>query len=237
MTLEEELKIKLQYHSKLNPKIWINENKLRTEVKTKLLQFAKAFQSFANIPQAAIEDIILTGGNANYNYTKYSDLDVHIMVDKAKVTGFGLRLDDAMQDKKMLWTLTHNIKVLGYPIEPYAQDVHSKFPTGQGVYSLKSDKWIQKPVFQKNLDFKNDPRLKNKVESYMKMIDDMIKHKMGKTAFDALKTKLKNMRNSAIAAGGEFSFENLVFKELRNQGYLDKMNAYSTNIQDKSLSL
>jgi hypothetical protein len=55
--------------------------------------------------------------------------------------------------------------------------------------------------------------------------------------FENLKNKLKNMRGAAIQKGGEFSMENLAFKELRNRGYLDKMSKYEKSLQDKSLSL
>jgi len=235
--MQEDVQIKLQYHDRLNPKIWQLNNKLRPEIRQKLLQFGKTWQTFAGIPNSAVTDVILTGGNANYNYTPFSDLDVHLLVDKSKLTMFGAKLDDQMQAKKQLWTLTHDVKVLGYPLEPYAQDNTSKFPKGQGVYSLKRDAWIQEPVFETGIDFKNDPRLKQKVQHYMDLIDDIIKHHMSQAAVDALKTKLRNMRSAAIAKGGEFSFENLVFKELRNQGYLDKLNAYEKSRQDKKLSL
>ena len=45
------------------------------------------------------------------------------------------------------------------------------------------------------------------------------------------------MRSAAIQKGGEYSIENLAFKELRNLGYLDKFSDYIINVQDKSLSL
>jgi len=45
------------------------------------------------------------------------------------------------------------------------------------------------------------------------------------------------MRAASIAAGGEFSFENLVFKELRNRGYLDKMSRYEQKLKNEALSL
>ena len=136
----------------------------------------------------------------------------------------------------MLWTLTHNIKVLGYPLEPYAQDSSTQIPEGQGVYSIKNDKWLQKPVHG-NYDFKNDKILKQKVQFYIHAIDNMIKNKMSVSQFKNLKTKISDMRAASIQKGGEFALENLVFKELRNRGYLDKMNKYSKTMQDKSLSL
>ena len=52
-----------------------------------------------------------------------------------------------------------------------------------------------------------------------------------------LKDKVRNMRGAAIKRGGEFSIENLAFKELRNKGLLDKFTNYIISIEDKKLSL
>ena len=235
--MQEDFQVKLQYHTKLNPKVWQSNNKIRPELRIKLMKFGRTWQDFAGIPKSAVTDIILTGGNANYNYTPASDLDVHIMVDMTKLGKlFGPKLDELMQAKKQLWTLTHNVNILGYPLEPYAQDNKSKFPKGQGVYSLMHDGWIQEPVWQPNMDFRNDPIIKQKVQHYMDLIDDIIFHKMGHSSVEALKTRLRTMRSAAIASGGEFAPENLVFKELRNQGYLDRLNEYDKKRQDKKLS-
>ena len=236
--MQEDFQVKLQYHTKLNPKVWQSNNKIRPDLRMKLIQFGKTWMTFAGIPRDAVTDIILTGGNANYNYTLASDLDVHLMVDMKKLGRvFGPRLDDFMQAKKQLWTITHNVKIASYPLEPYAQDNQSKFPKGQGVYSLLHDGWIQEPAWQANMNFRSDPLLKQKVQYYMDLIDDIIKHKMGHSAVEALKTKIRTMRSASIADNGEFGFENLVFKELRNQGYLDKLNDYDKRRQDKKLSL
>ena len=45
------------------------------------------------------------------------------------------------------------------------------------------------------------------------------------------------MRKAALAGGDEFSFDNLVFKALRNDGVLDRMNKYIRSLKDKELSL
>jgi hypothetical protein len=45
------------------------------------------------------------------------------------------------------------------------------------------------------------------------------------------------MRAAAIQRGGEFSFENLVFKELRNRGLITRLSNYLKTQQDKQLSL
>ena len=45
------------------------------------------------------------------------------------------------------------------------------------------------------------------------------------------------MRSDSIAKQGEFALGNLVFKDLRNSGYIDKLNIYKKERMDKNLSL
>jgi hypothetical protein len=230
-----ELKLQLQYHSELNPKLW-DDFQLKPQVRDKLLQFAEVWREFAKIPKNAVKEVILLGGNANYNYTDMSDLDVHLVVDKSLIAKDNPLLDDYLQDKKQMWTMAHKITILGYGLEPYAQDQSVQYPKNQGVYSLTNDEWICKPVFIGDEMIK-DPYLKKKVKFYMHMIDDMIKNHVDLDSVKHFKEKLRDMRGAAIKRGGEFSFENLVFKELRNQGYLDKLSAYQRTNQDQELSL
>jgi hypothetical protein len=230
-----ELKLQLQYHSELNPKLW-DDFQLKSQVRDKLLQFAEVWREFAKIPKNAVKEVILLGGNANYNYTDMSDLDVHLVVDKSLIAKDNPLLDDYLQDKKQMWTMAHKITILGYGLEPYAQDESVQYPKNQGVYSLTNDEWICKPVFIGDEMIK-DPYLKKKVKFYMHMIDDMIKNHVDLDSVKYFKEKLRDMRGAAIKRGGEFSFENLVFKELRNQGYLDKLSAYQRTNQDQELSL
>ena len=64
----------------LNPKIWDNENTLNKEVREKLLATASEFIDFLGVP-ILVEDIIFTGSLSNYNWSKYSDIDLHIVAD------------------------------------------------------------------------------------------------------------------------------------------------------------
>jgi UTP:GlnB (protein PII) uridylyltransferase len=82
--LEEAASLTLQYHDELNPKFWENDQ-LKEEVREKLLEIADAWIEFAQIPTEAVVDVLFVGGNANYNYTNYSDIDVHILIDKDKM--------------------------------------------------------------------------------------------------------------------------------------------------------
>ena len=54
---------------------------------------------------------------------------------------------------------------------------------------------------------------------------------------EKFKEKLRLMRKAAVQTGGEFSIENLVFKELRNRDLLDKLTDYINSVEDEKLSL
>ena len=232
--LISELKLTLRSHDKLNPNLWKNE-KLDPEVWRALNRIGKEWQSFANIPDSAIRDVIICGGNANYNYTDQSDIDVHLVVDKEGVKCDGL-VDDYLQSKKQLWALTHDITVKGQPVELYAQDFRDPFRKGQGIYSLKSNRWLQKPTKQK-ID-RRDPEVVRKTKQYMDSIDHLLDYNSDDVAsLRKLKNRLKQMRSTAIEKGGEVAPENLVFKELRNRGYTEKLSDYMKNLEDQSLSL
>lgn len=231
---EEKLKATLQYHDDLNPKIWDGET-LKPAVRNDLIKIATKWKEFAKLPPKSTTDLILTGGNANFNYTAYSDLDVHWIMHRSDLGGNPDLIEDYIIDKKNLWAKEHCIKVYGYDVELYAQDVKTKFPAGQAVYSIMHNKWLSKPrKVAVNFD---DPHLLMKVKHYMSRIDHMIMHNENDAAFERLKDKFKNMRKSAISKGGEFGFENLVFKELRNRGYLDKVNDFLHQRTDKRFSL
>lgn len=230
-----EQKITFKYHDTLNQKIW-SGNKLKPEVKMKLVRIGQAWSEFANIPQTAILDMILVGGNANYNYTEFSDIDLHLVVDKDKLPDCPDLIDDYLRDKKQLWSLTHNIKIYGHDVELYAEEEGAERPSNQGVYSVKFNKWLSEPKYE-------DPKvdkilLKKKTKDIMDKIDIFINGKSNDISeMRRLKEKLRGMRSASLRKGGEFSIENLVFKELRNNGYLSKFSDYITSKKVKELSL
>ena len=230
-----DLKLTLRYNQQLNPKFWVGEA-IEPEVREGLLRIAEEWAEFANIPNNAIIDVILVGGNANYNYTKYSDLDLHLVVSKEDIADCPDLIDDYLRDKKQLWGLTHDIKIYGHDVELYAQDRRDPIPSGQGVFSLTNSFWIRRPTYEQ-VDL-SDQNIIRKVRHYMEKIDFLIDNKADdRDAFEKLKEKLREMRASAIQRGGEFAVENLVFKELRNRGYLDKLSDHLRNLKVTSLSI
>ena len=199
------------------------------------MQFAEAFVAFVDMDERAIVDVLLLGGNAGYNYTQYSDLDVHIVVDPKFIPDCNPDLlDRYYMDKKTLWELTHNVTILGSKAEPYIERPGVTRKKSQGVWSIMKKSWIQKPTpVEGDVDEKE---IEKKVNNFINQINSLIKA----SDADGLKNlvkKLRDSRGTSLQKYGEYGFENMVFKELRNQGYIDKIRTVVVNLKSKSLSL
>ena len=219
----------LQYHDQLNPVLWDEDFSLKKPIETKLLDTTMKWLSLAQIPMKDVQDIVMTGGNANYNYTDQSDIDIHVLVDRAML-GHELHVSDIngyLQHMKSLYK--NKDFVSRYPIELYAMDAREPFPRGEGVYSILHHHWIQAPSWSASIaEITSRPTFQVKLNSFRDQIDHLIAINAPTSQFEALRDKLRIMRNVALShqGGGEFSIENLIFKELRNEGYLDKMDVY-----------
>ena len=231
--LNEQL-MTLEYHDELNPDFWEGYN-LKPEVREKLIQIGNEWAEWANIPIHAIKDYIFVGGNANFNYTAQSDVDLHLLVDTNEIADCPDFIEDYFEDKKDLWSAKHDIKIYGHPVEIYAQDVDHEFPVGQGVFSLSKNEWLSKPVNQ-DLDLNKIPEA-SKASELKTEIDKMMTHGVDDKTMKSFKETLKDMRSNSIENEGEFGQGNLIFKELRNLGYLEKINQYIRSKQDQRLSL
>lgn len=231
----KNFKLTLKYNKQLNPKIWQDENLIR-KVRIQLLKIAYEWSDYANIPSDIIDDIIIVGGNTNYNYTKYSDIDLHIKFDFDKMPECDSLIKDYFKEKKINWSLTHDIKIYDIPVEIYAQDSKEKFSIDSGIFSVKNDKWINKPQ-KENLKFTDNKLLIKKVKNYQELIEYLISNSADVKELENIKQKLKNLRTSSVQKNGEYSLDNLVYKEIRNKGYLKKIDDYIRSKQDEKLSL
>ena len=95
----------LQPQTELNSTIW-EDSSLKDKVRDQLYRIALEFYLSLNI-EAPMKDIIFTGSLANYNYTKHSDIDLHIMIDYADVDDNLDLVKDLMTAKKSSVSYTH----------------------------------------------------------------------------------------------------------------------------------
>ena len=223
------------YQPDLNEMFWYDK-KLKSVVRLQLLRIANAFVDFAEISPEAVVDVILVGGNAGYNYTSNSDLDLHIVVDTDKIPDCDENIiADYFKDKKHLWTLTHNITIYGTPVEPYIGTPGTPRKKYQGVYSVMRNQWIQEPSTPKGeID---SEAVEKKTKDYIHRIENVLQTTNDENVIRELVKKLGRYRESGLQKGGEYGIENLVYKRLRAGGYIDKLRQYVVHLKDKNLSL
>jgi len=212
---------------RLNPKLWENDQ-LKPDIKKQLIKIAEVFEEFIGI-EIEVVDYTITGSNANYTWTEYSDLDLHIIV-KGMPDEKERELYNA---KKALWSEEHNITVKGLPVECYVQGEEEPHHS-TGVYSIIADQWLEKPKKVKpKID---DAAVKAKKNSLHHDIETALLSK-DITKLRAVKQKITQMRKAGLEKAGEWSTENLVFKILRNLGMIDKLTQEIRDLEDEELSL
>lgn len=210
----------------LNPKIW-DDFKIDDEVREDLLKIAQDFYDSTGL-EADVEDIVLTGSLANYNWSeKYSDYDLHILIDFTQVNDVVELVKKYVDSAKSIWNKEHDIKIKGYEVEVYIQDI-SEPHKSTGVFSLLKNKWNIKP---EQFDFEPDEdMIAEKGKSVMMMVDEL-EEQVDEDKYESFNEKLqkvwekvKNYRKSGLESeGGELSMGNLVFKFLRRNGYIGKI--------------
>lgn len=235
VTKPQDVKLKYQYHDHLNPILWQDDETLRPEVHKKIVEAANAFYKSLKLPDLEVEDITFTGSNANYNWTQDSDIDVHLLVDfkKAKEQ-YGEIVEELFEAKKSVFNNLHTIKIGPHEMEFYVQCADEPH-ISTGVYSVENEAWIEQPKYEPpKVD---DSAVKAKTADWMNKIDDAVDNCNKADVVEKLMERLKKMRQSGLDEGGEFSVENLVFKQLRHNGYLEKLATCKTKAFDRNLSV
>ena len=212
--------IEYQNKSELNPKIFEGDS-IKKKLREVLLKVADQFYKELGI-KAPIEDVILTGSSANYNWTPTSDIDLHIIVDFKKFKDPEMARDYFTADKD-LFSDKYDLKYGSNPVEVYVEDKNDERPHIMGIYSVKSNTWVKKPAKEK-IEI-SDKEIKAKADPIAVSIDKVDPTKSGSVAkLDKIKDKLKQLRQTGLDKDGEYSIENLAFKHLRNTGYLEKLS-------------
>jgi hypothetical protein len=218
---------------------------LKEDIREKLLKITDKFLDFINV-DFFIFDIHLTGSLSNYNWSKYSDLDLHIMFDMKELVSnedykiYEDIIKNFFESKKKNWSLTTDIKIKNYEVELYVQDINDKL-LSSGIYSVLNNEWIVEPVKMKTPYEIDEKKILEKSKEFTKQIDNLFKNTTNNDQklkqIETIKNKLKKFRQSGLERGGEFSYENLTFKLLRRNGYIEKLMTVKSKILDKELSI
>lgn len=228
----------------LDPKVWDNFE-IDDEVRRQLLQIGEDFFDDVDI-EADVQDIILCGSLCGYNWSNYSDYDIHVIVKHSDIDENKELVEKFCDYAKKTWNSQHDIIIKGYEVEIMLQDLddlREGIDSGKigGAYSLLKDKWLKKP--EKVNFIPDEETIKEKAKVIMMTIDE-IEDEAGEDKYEAFKekidkvwAKIKNSRKSGLdSEGGEYSTGNLVFKLLRRNGYVSRVMDLKRKVYDKQFN-
>ena len=219
-----------QLHETLNPKLW-KDNKLIPEVRQKLLEISENFEQYVEIPMHIV-DVVLVGSNASYNYTQYSDIDVHLIVNTDLTEDVPEDIQTLVFNlKKTSFNKEFDIKIKGIPVELYVEDLHSSVQSN-GIYSIRRNKWVKEP--QPITIEKRD--LTQELYAWTERINAAITSKDYEQITNVLDA-LYLMRKNSISIEGEYGKGNEIFKTLRDRGLLSKLKDSMSRCISSNLSL
>ena len=170
-----EVEEDIEKHDTLNPKLFENDE-LKEDVREALKRVVDAF--VADLRESdidlAVKDAVIVGSNVNYNYTKDSDLDLHIIADSSKSSYPGEVLTLLYSAYRSIFNKNYDITIKGIPCEVYVE-LDETGTDSNGVYSLFNG-WIRKPEHEDvpDLDEEGFNKLFGEWEDrYFKLLDTL----------------------------------------------------------------
>jgi predicted nucleotidyltransferase len=219
----------------LNQKIWDSDTEVRPGVKGALMDIVEEFMEGLDM-DLDTKDVIVTGSIANYNWSKFSDIDLHILIDFAEVNDNEEMVKKFFDAVRSNWNKLHNILVKGHEVEIYVQNEHEPH-ISTGVYSLKNDRWLVKPKkIRPAIDRHTATKKMKQIAKEVDKLSSLYDNDQYEGAFDMatrLKEKLKRMRRTGLDRSGIYSPENLAFKMLRRSGDIEQLFSIYTQSYDQ----
>lgn len=223
----------------LNPEIWVSGDEMKEDVLEALKKIAMDYWEGLEL-EAPLMDITLTGSLANFNWSKYSDADLHMVFDDKLLGDDKTMVKGLLDTKTRAWNLRHDITVKDFDVELYLQPDDQEHHS-TAVYSLINKKWVVEPkrvdvtIDKETITKKYNTIVKSLKEIKSDMKDDECEDVIKK--LEKLNDRIKKMRESGLETGGEFSSENIIFKLLRRNDILEQISDMLKDAYDKSVSL
>lgn len=226
----------VEYHDELNPKLWSKNKKLKPDVLNTINNIVDEFLNELSISNINIDikDVRFVGSNATFNYTDLSDIDIHLLV---KMNDHK-ELYDAY---RFIFNTKYDPKIKGYPVQIYIEDYENPSTMSNGIYSISKNKWIKEPIHEDNLkidNYKVNELLTELEEDYSDILNkcDKSSDNVCINLIESYLEDLYELRQKGLKKG-EFSPENLAFKELRSKGYINKLKEVEIQIKNNKMTL
>jgi hypothetical protein len=239
--LEEEVEEdSFEVQQELQPEFW-RDNELDPEINKRLVEIVTDF--IDNLPiDITVEDIRFTGSLANYNWSEYSDIDLHIVVDFSKISDDEELVKSFFDAHRLRWNDKHDIRIHNFEVEIYVENTGEEHRSS-GIYSLLENKWIIEPSqVAVEIDYETAKKKSDDYMSQMRIVVNMIHsdkdYERALRNIERIKTKIRTMRQAGLASKAqEYSAENIAFKILRRENILRKLNDLKYLAYDSSMSI
>ena len=182
----------------LNPDIWYYDGesyKMKPEIRISLLDIVKDYTDFIDV-ELDIDDVTLTGSLSNFNWSEFSDVDLHILTDFEDKDPL---LKKYLDSRRIIWNSLRSVTTKGFDVEIYVQD-NNEPHFASGVYSVLYNEWIVEPKQEEvTIDSK---KILSKAKNWMSQIDK-IENKISKLIakevlkdIDRFKSKIKKYQQA-----------------------------------------
>ena len=237
--LEEVEEESFQIHDELQPEVW-KEERLNSEVRERLIEIAANFLEGLDIP-VSMDDLRFTGSLANYNWSKYSDIDLHIVVDFSSVNENTELVKAFFDEARLRWNDKHRITIHEFEVEIYVENIDEEHKSS-GIYSVTDDEWIIKPdPIEQTIDFETAEKKSQDYVDRAQRISNLVsdgKYELALRHIERVKEKIRDMRKVGLESEeAEFSAENIAFKILRRNETLKKLNDLKSNAYDSMMTI
>jgi len=227
-----------EVHDTFEPEVW-DGDKMNPEIRSALLKIANDF--LIDLPfDINVKDITLTGSLANYNWSKYSDVDLHIVLDFTEIDENLELVRQFFRHLQTNWNNRHDIYMKNYEVEIYFQDSNEEH-LSTGIYSIQNDAWEVKPTpAPVSIDYANIRKKAQDVSNRIDHIEQMLGDEEGNVVLDSidrLRAKIRNMRKAGLEGTGQYSVENLAFKVLRRSEELGRLADLKAKAYDELMSI
>ena len=224
----------------LNPKIFRNHS-MKPKVRKRLLKISEDFlEKLELLGDLEPMDIRLTGSLANYNWSKYSDVDLHIIFDFSQVDKDPALLKAYLDAVRVNWNDTHDIRICGFEVEIYVEDANEEH-IASGLYSVLENKWIKEPdPTQVDIDHVTARKKSDDLLTQINLIEKFAleKPRAAMKSIERVRLKIRRIRAVGLTSDqAEFSPENIAFKILRREEALDRLGDLRHTVYDKVMSM
>ena len=228
----------LQVSSQLYPPLWASEE-LLPEARKQLFRIAKWVVEDMAVPDAEMVDATISGSIANFNYSSFSDIDLHIFLNIDTVENPTM-VEAYMGTYSSVWNRNHQIALLGLPVNIFVKNARGE-EFSAGIYSVQHNKWIRKP---KPMSL---TVTREEVLAVALPMADTIRSALKKydqnpagipcASFSDLRSDLRIFRKNSLEKDGELGVGNLAYKVLRRAGLVNQLEETFIRCVDRGYSI